>query len=240
MPCASPSSGAGFEREPVAARVGNDLWLWFVVVASLVALLVTYVFGAPEIHWWLSTSATGPRFSRTSVPTPTSPYGSHRRGVVATHGDGAFASAAPCCAQVNLRKRFRDAPHERRQPIRIRHGSLRPGGCNTLSGVDGQVDQFDEAGPPSLWIQTVLYRQTSSEISALVRGLNAAARFARARGAYRSIKLTLGDSSSRPSISPEFEREVAATVLRAASTSFATYSTTRTRVQRQARTRYST
>ncbi len=76
--------------------------------------------------------------------------------------------------------------------------------------VNGRVDQLDEAGPPSLWIQTVLYRQTTSEISALVRGLGAASRFARERGAYRSIKLTLGDSSSRPSISPEFERDLAA------------------------------
>src|SRR5271170_3711033 len=91
-------------------------------------------------------------------------------------------------------------------------GASRPGGCNTLGVVNGRVDQFDEAGPPSLCIQTVLYRQTTSEISALVRGLGAATRFARVRGAYRSIKLTLGDSSSRPSISPEFERELAATL----------------------------
>ena len=38
-------------------EVGNDGWMWVVVAASIVALLITYVFGAPEIHWWLSTSA---------------------------------------------------------------------------------------------------------------------------------------------------------------------------------------
>ena len=92
----------------------------------------------------------------------------------------------------------------------MRHGPSLRGGCNTLGVVGGREDQVDEAGPPSLWIQTVLYRQTTSEISGLVRGLSAAARFARVRGAYRSIKLTLGDSSARPSISPEFERELAA------------------------------
>ena len=37
--------------------VGNDGWMWVVVAFSVVALLITYVFGAPEIHWWLSTSA---------------------------------------------------------------------------------------------------------------------------------------------------------------------------------------
>jgi hypothetical protein len=37
--------------------LANDLWLWIVVVGSLAALLITYVFGALEIHWWLSTSA---------------------------------------------------------------------------------------------------------------------------------------------------------------------------------------
>ena len=161
--------------------VGNDLWLWFVVVASLVALLVTYVFGAPEIHWWLSTSANRTTISRTSVPTPTSPYGSRspwRRGNARRRR--LRMPRRNVRAQVNLRKRFRDAPHERRQPIRDPTWFFTAGGCNTLSGVDGQVDQFDEAGPPSLWIQTVLYRQTTSEISALVRGLNAAARFARA------------------------------------------------------------
>ena len=31
--------------------------MWVVVAFSVVALLITYVFGAPEIHWWLSTSA---------------------------------------------------------------------------------------------------------------------------------------------------------------------------------------
>ena len=41
------------------SRVGvaNDLWLWLVVAGSLVTLSATYVFGALEIHWWLSNSA---------------------------------------------------------------------------------------------------------------------------------------------------------------------------------------
>jgi len=38
-------------------QVGNDGWMWVVVAASLAALFITYVFGALEIHWWLSTSA---------------------------------------------------------------------------------------------------------------------------------------------------------------------------------------
>ena len=38
-------------------EVGNDVWMWVIVVVSLVALVITYVFGAPEIHWWLATSA---------------------------------------------------------------------------------------------------------------------------------------------------------------------------------------
>jgi hypothetical protein len=37
--------------------VGNDLWLWLIVIGSLGALVVTYVFGALEIHYWLSSSA---------------------------------------------------------------------------------------------------------------------------------------------------------------------------------------
>jgi hypothetical protein len=42
--------------------IGNDLWLWGATAGSLLALIVTYVFGALEIHWWLSTSA-----SRTTI-----------------------------------------------------------------------------------------------------------------------------------------------------------------------------
>jgi hypothetical protein len=36
--------------------LGSPLWLWLVVVGSLTALALTYLFGAFEIHWWLSTS----------------------------------------------------------------------------------------------------------------------------------------------------------------------------------------
>ncbi len=36
--------------------LGHPLWLWLVVFGSLTALLLTYLFGAFEIHWWLSTS----------------------------------------------------------------------------------------------------------------------------------------------------------------------------------------
>lgn len=38
-------------------RLGNDLWLWAVVAGSMVALVVTYVFGHFKIDWWLSDSA---------------------------------------------------------------------------------------------------------------------------------------------------------------------------------------
>ncbi len=36
--------------------LGSSLWLWLVVLGSLTALALTYLFGAFEIHWWLSTS----------------------------------------------------------------------------------------------------------------------------------------------------------------------------------------
>jgi len=42
--------------------LGNSGWLWLVVAGSLAAIAFTYVFGAIEIHWWLTTS-----ISRTTV-----------------------------------------------------------------------------------------------------------------------------------------------------------------------------
>jgi hypothetical protein len=36
--------------------LGHPGWLWVVAVANLVALIATYMFGAFEIHWWLSSS----------------------------------------------------------------------------------------------------------------------------------------------------------------------------------------
>jgi len=36
--------------------IGSDVWMWTVLAGSLIALFVTYVFGALEIHWWLRTS----------------------------------------------------------------------------------------------------------------------------------------------------------------------------------------
>ena len=55
---------AAFVLRSARTRIGaaNDLWLWIVLLASLVAVGITYVFGALEIHWWLSTSA-----SRTTI-----------------------------------------------------------------------------------------------------------------------------------------------------------------------------
>ena len=55
--CIAVVAALVFNGNRSGLSIGNDLWLWFVVVASLVALLATYVFGALEIHWWLSTSA---------------------------------------------------------------------------------------------------------------------------------------------------------------------------------------
>ncbi len=49
--------GVVLSRRRRRLALANDLWLWIVVACSLAALLITYVFGAPEIHWWLSTSA---------------------------------------------------------------------------------------------------------------------------------------------------------------------------------------
>jgi hypothetical protein len=50
--------------------LGNDLWLWIVLVGSLAALVITYVFGIFEIHWWLSTSA-----NRTTIFENLTAYG---------------------------------------------------------------------------------------------------------------------------------------------------------------------
>jgi GT2 family glycosyltransferase len=65
---------------------------------------------------------------------------------------------------------------------------------------------------PSLWVQTVLYRPGPGQLEGLVRGLRAAASFARRRGSYRSIKVALGDSSPRPSIDRTTEQELAASL----------------------------
>jgi hypothetical protein len=50
--------------------LASDVWLWIVLAGSLAALLITYVFGALEIHWWLSTSA-----NRTTIFENLSAYG---------------------------------------------------------------------------------------------------------------------------------------------------------------------
>jgi hypothetical protein len=39
------------------AGLAHPIWLWTVAVTNLLALVGTYVFGAFEIHWWLSSSA---------------------------------------------------------------------------------------------------------------------------------------------------------------------------------------
>jgi hypothetical protein len=38
------------------ARIANPAWLWTTCLASLLILFTTYLIGAFEIHWWLSTS----------------------------------------------------------------------------------------------------------------------------------------------------------------------------------------
>ena len=50
--------------------LASDLWLWTVVAGSLAALVITYVFGVFEIHWWLSTSA-----NRTTIFENLAAYG---------------------------------------------------------------------------------------------------------------------------------------------------------------------
>jgi hypothetical protein len=45
-------------------ELGNPVWLWLAVAGSLVAIALTYLFGAVEIHWWLTTS-----ISRTTIFT---------------------------------------------------------------------------------------------------------------------------------------------------------------------------
>jgi GT2 family glycosyltransferase len=65
---------------------------------------------------------------------------------------------------------------------------------------------------PSLWVQTVLYCPTEEQINSLVQGIRAAARFARDRRAFRSIKLALGDSSQRRTIDEDLEHELATTL----------------------------
>jgi hypothetical protein len=43
-------------RDRERARFGNPAWLWTACLASLLALLATYVFGGYEIHGWLASS----------------------------------------------------------------------------------------------------------------------------------------------------------------------------------------
>ena len=85
-----------------------------------------------------------------------------------------------------------------------------------MVGVDeafGPSDQNNDVQDrPSLWIQTVLYRHTPGELDNLVRGLGAAARFARRRGSYRSINVAFGDSSPRRLIDRETEDGLAASL----------------------------
>lgn len=38
------------------AGMGNPIWLWVACLSSLAVLVVTYVVGSFEIHWWLQTS----------------------------------------------------------------------------------------------------------------------------------------------------------------------------------------
>jgi hypothetical protein len=50
--------------------LASDVWLWIVLAGSLAALVITYVIGAFEIHWWLSTSA-----NRTTIFENLTAYG---------------------------------------------------------------------------------------------------------------------------------------------------------------------
>jgi hypothetical protein len=50
------AGGLVLSRTRRRMTVGNDGWLWIVVAGSLAALVVTYVFGALDIHWWLAQS----------------------------------------------------------------------------------------------------------------------------------------------------------------------------------------
>ena len=50
--------------------LGNDVWLWIVLAGSLAALVITYLLGVFEIHWWLSTSV-----NRTTIFVNLAAYG---------------------------------------------------------------------------------------------------------------------------------------------------------------------
>ena len=50
-------AGCGFlRRDRERNAFGHAAWLWIACLLYLVVLLVTYVFGSLEIHWWLRTS----------------------------------------------------------------------------------------------------------------------------------------------------------------------------------------
>jgi len=61
LPVAAAVAVAGaVALRPQRARLGLGCgaWPWLVVSGSIAALIATYVLGAIEIHWWLSTSIT--------------------------------------------------------------------------------------------------------------------------------------------------------------------------------------
>lgn len=74
-----------------------------------------------------------------------------------------------------------------------------------------EAGRREHSGVPtcrSLWVQTVLYRHTSQQIWSFVRGLRAAARLAVTLGVCQSVYVALGDSSPRPAIDSDLEREI--------------------------------
>ncbi len=56
------AGGLTLRRTRWHTGLGGPVWIWIVIAWSLITLTATYVFGALEIHWWLSNSA-----SRTTV-----------------------------------------------------------------------------------------------------------------------------------------------------------------------------
>lgn len=61
--------------------------------------------------------------------------------------------------------------------------------------IEGPLEVGLDAGSPSLWIQTVLYRPADGAVDRFLRGLRAATSLARSRGWFRSITVAMGDCS---------------------------------------------
>jgi len=93
-------AGCWFLRaERHRARLANPAWLWTACLASLLIMFATYVVGAFDIHWWLSTSV-----SRTTIFAQVLLYAELAIWLVIA-ADGAFTRTA------RINDRTADADH---------------------------------------------------------------------------------------------------------------------------------